>query len=64
MWLKRWSLWMKFFSANIKKKNSCWAVLLCGIVWYAVRGNSKVWVWIKSFSTTIQMKAIIYLFTM
>ena len=34
-----------------------WAVLSCGTVYYAVQGSSNFWVWMKSLSVTIQMKA-------
>ena len=36
---------------------SYWAVLSCGTVLYAVQGGSNFWVWMKSWSVTIQMKA-------
>ena len=34
-----------------------WAVLSYGTVYYAVQGGSNFWVWMKSLSVTIQMKA-------
>ena len=35
---------------------SCWAVLFCGTVYYAVQGGLSLWM--KSYGVTIQMKAI------
>ena len=37
---------------------SYWAVLFCCTVYYAVQGGFNFWIWMKSSSVTIQMKAI------
>ena len=41
-----------------RSNESCWAVLSCGAVYYAVRGDSNFWVCADEvLSVTIQMKA-------
>jgi len=36
---------------------SYWAVLSCGVVYYAVRGGQLLSLWMKYYSVNIQMKA-------
>ena len=36
---------------------SFWEVSSCGTVYYAVQGGSNLWVWMKSYGVTNQMKA-------
>ena len=40
-----------------QSNESFWEVLSCGTVYYAVQGGSNLWVWMKSYGVTIQMKA-------